>query len=397
MSNALPKVSGRAEGAEGSAGKSPSAASAERLITFYVVVVALALEKTAENLFPEVKDAGSPPGASRAVQISLSLATIATLVPFAHGALRHLDVQYIHGTAGKKVPVRRWALLADFLALFMQGILFLAMTRYSTEPGWFLRAFGALLAIDIGWGIASQTMFLRDGRSAKEVFHGAWRHLKRLLGRTHEEWPQLSWAYNNVLFLIPIGALTLVANSGAVSRLFEPEAVALTALVLATCRTVSDYALAWGFYFPLEEAQEEAAAPDPITKAYARTTFTARTPLGEVRIRVGETNALLDTLLDDSGQTEWAYITAWNPGSVRLDDGPNTQAQQALEKQVRELGLAFFAGHGVPDGPGWTPEPSLLVLGIGEADAVAIGRRYGQNAVVVGVRGQMARLISCGG
>ena len=59
-------------------------------------------------------------------------------------------------------------------------------------------------------------------------------------------------------------------------------------------------------------------------------------------------------------------------------------------------GLTFFGGHGAADAPSWPPEASVLVLGVAEGDATDLGRRYRQNAIVAGVKGQEARLVWCG-
>jgi hypothetical protein len=42
---------------------------------------------------------------------------------------------------------------------------------------------------------------------------------------------------------------------------------------------------------------------------------------------------------------------------------------------------------GIPDRAGWMPEDSLLVLDIPREEAGALGRRFGQAAIVVGGKG----------
>ncbi len=64
-----------------------------------------------------------------------------------------------------------------------------------------------------------------------------------------------------------------------------------------------------------------------------------------------------------------------------------------LDRVLRDRGLAALEGSGQGDAGDWPPEPSRLVLGIGEADAIALGRLFEQNAVLAGVRGQAARLV----
>ena len=64
-----------------------------------------------------------------------------------------------------------------------------------------------------------------------------------------------------------------------------------------------------------------------------------------------------------------------------------------LEMVVRGRGLNCFQGEGRADDGDWPPEPSLLVLGISEADAVSLARELEQHAIVSGSRGGEARLV----
>ena len=70
--------------------------------------------------------------------------------------------------------------------------------------------------------------------------------------------------------------------------------------------------------------------------------------------------------------------------------------QARIAKTIDFLaGLPVLEGAGVGTGGDWPPEPSFLVLGIGAEAAVDIGRAFGQVAIVVGRRGEPARLRFC--
>lgn len=112
-------------------------------------------------------------------------------------------------------------------------------------------------------------------------------------------------------------------------------------------------------------------------------------------IRVGERCAPLDELLAEHGTEEWAYVTAYNPGGRRADAAANTAAQERLEATLRETSRPVLRGEGAGDDGHWPPEPSLLVLGLSRADAVALARRFGQVAIVAGRRGAAAELVYC--
>jgi hypothetical protein len=127
-------------------------------------------------------------------------------------------------------------------------------------------------------------------------------------------------------------------------------------------------------------------------EAYCQTTFYADTPRGRLALRIDQCDAQLDRLLVDHACGFWAYLTAYNPGSVLLSPEENHHRQVDLENELRIGGWDFFPGEGVGNGGTWPPEPSVLVLGIDEATAQKLGRAFGQNAVVVGRLGRPAEL-----
>ena len=92
----------------------------------------------------------------------------------------------------------------------------------------------------------------------------------------------------------------------------------------------------------------------------------------------------------------WAFITAYNPGSVAARPEENRARQGELERAVTAAGLCFYRGEGKGDDGAWPAEPSLLILGIVEDDAAALARRFGQAAFVFGERGTAARLVWIG-
>jgi hypothetical protein len=134
---------------------------------------------------------------------------------------------------------------------------------------------------------------------------------------------------------------------------------------------------------------------DALLAAYSGTRFCADTAQGLVVIRVGETCAELDALLRATGCTRWAYITAFNPGSLRLKDDENHARQRELESVVRQLGHRMFPGEGIGDDGAWPPEPSILVLCIEREAAVELGRRFRQLAIVCGELDGLAELVLC--
>lgn len=134
-------------------------------------------------------------------------------------------------------------------------------------------------------------------------------------------------------------------------------------------------------------------SPD-LDAAYRATAYVVEIPDGSsVTIRCGARSEGLDRHLDDLGMMDWAFITACNPRSTRLGEAENAIRMARLDAMLRDRGLAWLAGSGRGDAGDWPPEPSRLVLGIAEADAIALGRLFEQNAIVAGSRGHAARLV----
>ena len=77
-----------------------------------------------------------------------------------------------------------------------------------------------------------------------------------------------------------------------------------------------------------------------------------------------------------------SVITAHNPGGVVIGAEENERAQRALEDELTRRGVPFWPAAGAD--PDWRHvEPSVAVLGMTEADALALGARYGQEAIFV--------------
>jgi hypothetical protein len=127
--------------------------------------------------------------------------------------------------------------------------------------------------------------------------------------------------------------------------------------------------------------------------AYRATSYVVFGPEGRFAIRIGEKSPPLDDLLVGHDTRSWAFITSCNPGSTPLAPAENGRRQAELERAVSEAGYPSCEGEGVGDDGTWPPEPSLLILGISSDDAAALGRHFGQRAIVVGEVGAAARLL----
>lgn len=138
------------------------------------------------------------------------------------------------------------------------------------------------------------------------------------------------------------------------------------------------------------------SAPDPgLERAYRATRYTAERDGESVSLVVGEPHPQLDRWLAAANAEEWAYLTACNPRSRPLTAEANALRMAALVVDLGVIGWPLVHGAGVPLEPGWTPEPSVLVLGLSRPVALELARRYEQHALVCGRRGGVAELVWC--
>jgi uncharacterized protein DUF3293 len=116
----------------------------------------------------------------------------------------------------------------------------------------------------------------------------------------------------------------------------------------------------------------------------------------ELVIRIGERNADLEELLEAEGAATAAFITAYNPGGQLASAWKNEVANAALVESQTKAGYRCFEGEGRDPEKRWKPERSALVVGIARADAEAVGRAFGQNAIVFVERGRAPELVVLG-
>src|SRR2546427_9143230 len=113
----------------------------------------------------------------------------------------------------------------------------------------------------------------------------------------------------------------------------------------------------------------------------------------ELGIRIGEPNPDLDELLAAEGAATAAFITAANPQGELTSAWKNEIANAALVETQTKAGYRCFEGEGRDPQGRWRPERSALVVGIPRADAEAVGRAFGQNAIVFVERGRAPELV----
>ena len=152
--------------------------------------------------------------------IPLVVAYAVTLVPFYHGALRHLDQSYRHEDSW--LEGHRYLLLGDFAWLFIEAGTFFALASFVRRPVQFGITLSALLCLDVVW----LSIWL-------------WRSRRS----TDEEW----WRRINLATVGVLVPFTALASAENLSHFL----LSLIVLTIALARSIADYWLGRDFYFPL--------------------------------------------------------------------------------------------------------------------------------------------------
>lgn len=197
--------------------------SVRNLEHLYTTVVALALSLAIYNLIDVTR--GSLP--FRLELVPFFFTFLITLIPFYHGALRHLDITYVE-QGGRHV--RKGALLVDFSALFIEGCLFVVLSALLTRPLFFVWGLVALLAFDTIWGVTAYLAFSKEGKPKAE----------------------LTWALINFVSVVVISIYLIVLGFVPSNEVEYVGSLKLSAGMFgfSLSRTVVDYILCWDTYYP---------------------------------------------------------------------------------------------------------------------------------------------------
>ncbi len=133
---------------------------------------------------------------------------------------------------------------------------------------------------------------------------------------------------------------------------------------------------------------------EALLQAYLNTDYQVYPTLSKIlHIRINQHNIELDQFLE--GHESWAYITAWNPNSKALPAAENEQRNRTLVQELQAKGFTYYPGKGVPNEGDWIPEESFLILDLSKKNALQMGQKYGQKAIVWGHVNTKAALLFC--
>ena len=115
--------------------------------------------------------------------------------------------------------------------------------------------------------------------------------------------------------------------------------------------------------------------------AYIGAVMRIEAPSGVVWVRPAPVTCTTGEYPDPAGRVIYV-ITAHNPGGRIASDAANALAEAQLAAEIGRRGLTWWPAAG--GDPSWTHvEPGAAVIGVDEADAVALGAEFGQDAIFV--------------
>ncbi|MEE9424122.1 MAG: hypothetical protein V3V18_03995 [Methylococcales bacterium] len=199
--------------------------SIKSLINLYTVVMGVALSMSITTLIdPQV-------GLTSVRMSALLLFTsfILTLLPFYHGALRHLDDAYIENASQQ---VKDGVLVFDFLLLLLHAMAFVVLSLLIQVPNHFAWLLCAVFLIDVIWAVFAHFGTTSDGENVAE-----WK-----------------WAVINFIFILVVVSY-LVYNEIYFDPVTNPIGLAMLIMAASLIRTLVDYIWGKDFYFPKSNSE----------------------------------------------------------------------------------------------------------------------------------------------
>lgn len=126
-----------------------------------------------------------------------------------------------------------------------------------------------------------------------------------------------------------------------------------------------------------------------LIQAYKATCYSILNP--KIDIYLEKENEALQSFLKEESFDSWCFITAWNPFSKALSLEDNTARNKLLEKDLSAYHV--FSAEGKDALGNWPSEISFFVGNITKEQAVLLGKKYEQNAIVFGEAQKKADLV----
>ena len=154
------------------------------------------------------------------------IAYLFTLVPFYHGALRHLDITYFEDPDQQ---TKSGALMADWSLLFIESCVLLTMALLVASPVLFSYTLAVLLLFDTIWAFLAHLAF--SPLSSEQCAENKWAIIN------------LITAVLLILAMVYIDSLDKIQKPVEIYRW-------VVILTVSALRSIMDYYFCWSFYYP---------------------------------------------------------------------------------------------------------------------------------------------------
>ena len=121
--------------------------------------------------------------------------------------------------------------------------------------------------------------------------------------------------------------------------------------------------------------------PSDLLQAYLATDYRIFAPNGTINLKAQGESEELAALHREHQVSSSAFITAYNPNSEATDVETNEVMQKVLTSEVEAQWTAIPGESADPKGQ-WPTEKCLLILGVELEEALALGRKYHQVAIL---------------
>lgn len=131
----------------------------------------------------------------------------------------------------------------------------------------------------------------------------------------------------------------------------------------------------------LEQARQHAA--------YRQARYLVSTAAGAIELKIGAVDAATERLLAVRGGIDmnWAIVTACNPLGEITGEEANAQAMAELQARIEAEGVRWLPSVALDPEGRWPPEIGFLLCDPQPGFAEALGREFGQSAIVRAVLG----------
>lgn len=135
--------------------------------------------------------------------------------------------------------------------------------------------------------------------------------------------------------------------------------------------------------------------PAPLLAAFHSAHYVVFDAPTHFTLRIGHYSPALTSLMSRHNAGTVAILTAYNPEAKPVNAQANIHAQQKLLDAINKLDLFHCHGENTaPDGAGHV-EPTIVVLGIPQEQALALAQQFGQLAFVYSDAKAIPELIWC--